>query len=55
MRKITQIVPVPCTVLGFTVSLIMYALCDDGTVWYHYCWRNSDSTWKQTTDFIPAG
>lgn len=54
MRKVIHLVPVPYQFLGITLALRMYALCDDGTIWYRDCNSPNDSTWKRSDDSIPG-
>ena len=53
-RKIIQLVPVSHGLLGLTISLTMYALCNDGTIWYRHCYDEKNSNWKPVTDDVPG-
>lgn len=53
-RKIIQIVGFTYQKMGSTSNCIIYALCDDGTLWFRSATDEKDNSWKQVMDFIPG-
>lgn len=47
MRKIIQIAFQPCTGEDDEIDSTMWAVCDDGTVWYRDDWRGQ--IWVEMT------
>ena len=53
MPRPIQITTVPIVFLGVLWETRMYALCDDGTIWYSDRISKKDASWKKCDEQIP--
>ena len=53
-RKPIQLVAIPFSIFGITFSYRLYAVCDDGTVWYSDRLDKKDRKWTCCDDQIPS-